>query len=206
MIPQTRLDLKETITETRRQQILQGAAQVFSEKGFHKATTKQIAQAAGVSEGTIYNYFQNKRELLFALLEMVSTQTLRSNVLDNPPADPQEFLRLLLRDRLQLLHTHGHLLAPVVAEVFTDASLRQELYDKVTKPLASLVEQHFQQHIESGQFRAVNPMIITRFLVGGLVFNMASKLSGLEPRYQEISEEMIIEEAVNLLLQGISTD
>jgi hypothetical protein len=37
---------------------------VFTEKGYHKATTKEIARAASISEGTIYNYFNNKRELL----------------------------------------------------------------------------------------------------------------------------------------------
>lgn len=45
--------------EVRRTQILRGAAQVFSEKGFYQATTKETAQAADVSEGTIYNYFKN---------------------------------------------------------------------------------------------------------------------------------------------------
>ena len=54
-------DFKGQMIEARRTQILMGAAQVFAKKGFHKATTKEIAQAAGVAEGTIYNYFKNKR-------------------------------------------------------------------------------------------------------------------------------------------------
>ena len=63
------IDFKEQMAEARRRQILMGAAQVFAEKGFHKATTKQIAKAGGVSEGTIYNYFKNKRELLVAMID-----------------------------------------------------------------------------------------------------------------------------------------
>ena len=62
-------DFKEQMAEARRTQILMGAAQVFAEKGYHKSTTKEIATAAGVSEGTIYNYFGNKRELLLAMVD-----------------------------------------------------------------------------------------------------------------------------------------
>ena len=61
------VDFKEQMAEARRMQILMGASQVFAEKGYHQATTKEIAKAAGVSEGTIYNYFANKRELLVEL-------------------------------------------------------------------------------------------------------------------------------------------
>ena len=44
----------------RRQGILEAAARVFARKGFEKATTREIAQEADVSEGTIYNYFASK--------------------------------------------------------------------------------------------------------------------------------------------------
>ncbi len=51
--PQT--DFRMQMTEVRRTQILMGAAQVFAKKGFHKASTKEIAKTARVSEGTIWD-------------------------------------------------------------------------------------------------------------------------------------------------------
>ncbi|MCK5427972.1 MAG: helix-turn-helix transcriptional regulator, partial [Anaerolineales bacterium] len=48
---------KEAITKRRKRQIIAAAREVFSQKGFSEATTAEIAQQAGVSEGTIYNYF-----------------------------------------------------------------------------------------------------------------------------------------------------
>ncbi|RME60710.1 TetR/AcrR family transcriptional regulator, partial [Candidatus Parcubacteria bacterium] len=47
MDPFPDLDPREQLVEARRKQILFGAARVFTEKGFHKATTKDIARAAG---------------------------------------------------------------------------------------------------------------------------------------------------------------
>jgi len=86
---------KEQMVEARRTQILLGAAQVFADKGFHKATTKEIAKAAGVSEGTIYNYFNTKRELLFALIDLVGAQSLKTVIEAHRQDDPHAFLTAL---------------------------------------------------------------------------------------------------------------
>ena len=50
--------------EQRREVILTAAAQVIAAKGYHGATTREIAEAADLAEGTIFNYFPTKRELL----------------------------------------------------------------------------------------------------------------------------------------------
>jgi len=47
--------------------ILQAAEKVFAEKGYHRATIKEIAKLAKVAEGTIYEYFEGKEALLFAI-------------------------------------------------------------------------------------------------------------------------------------------
>ena len=49
--------------------ILQAAAQVFSHQGFGSATTNRIAERAGVSIGTLYQYFPNKEAILYSLME-----------------------------------------------------------------------------------------------------------------------------------------
>ena len=54
-------------TDTR-ERILAAARAVMLEHGLVRATTKEIARAAGVSEGTLYNYFANKQELFHTTL------------------------------------------------------------------------------------------------------------------------------------------
>ena len=53
----------------RRQQVLDSAKEVFSKKGFHKASIADIAQKAGIARATFYLYFKNKRDLFHSLLE-----------------------------------------------------------------------------------------------------------------------------------------
>jgi AcrR family transcriptional regulator len=50
-----------------RERILHAAEQVVQAKGVGRATTKEIARAAGVSEGSIYNYFESKEALFLSV-------------------------------------------------------------------------------------------------------------------------------------------
>jgi AcrR family transcriptional regulator len=59
---------REQLREERRRQILEAALTVFSKKGFHAANVSDVAAEAGVSQGTIYWYFDSKDELLKAAL------------------------------------------------------------------------------------------------------------------------------------------
>ncbi|HUX51108.1 MAG TPA: TetR/AcrR family transcriptional regulator [Spirochaetia bacterium] len=59
---------KERRTDELKELILQAAASVFNQKGFERTTTREIARKAAISEGTIYNYFPTKRDLLMSLV------------------------------------------------------------------------------------------------------------------------------------------
>jgi TetR/AcrR family fatty acid metabolism transcriptional regulator len=52
---------------TRRESIIQAAIDVFSRKDFKTASISEIAQKAGIADGTIYQYFKSKEDLLFSI-------------------------------------------------------------------------------------------------------------------------------------------
>ncbi|GBD07402.1 Fatty acid metabolism regulator protein [bacterium HR21] len=55
--------------DIRREQLLEAAATVFARKGYHATRIAEIAHAAGVAKGTVYEYFPTKEELFYALLD-----------------------------------------------------------------------------------------------------------------------------------------
>jgi AcrR family transcriptional regulator len=59
---------REKQKEERRKQILEAALTIFSQKGFHATNVSDVAAQAGVSQGTIYWYFESKEELFTAAL------------------------------------------------------------------------------------------------------------------------------------------
>ncbi|MCL2826470.1 MAG: TetR/AcrR family transcriptional regulator [Eggerthellaceae bacterium] len=57
-----------------RDKIMRAAARMFSEKGFERVTTREIAKAIGINSATIYYYFPSKDELLKSLYEFYTTE------------------------------------------------------------------------------------------------------------------------------------
>jgi TetR/AcrR family fatty acid metabolism transcriptional regulator len=60
---------KDVVTEFRTAGILEAARKVFAKRGFNDATVDEIAAAAGVAKGTIYLYYESKRDIYFAALK-----------------------------------------------------------------------------------------------------------------------------------------
>jgi len=83
MSPRT-ADQNREIRQARQEQILQAARQVFAAQGFHNTRMSDIAQATGVSQGTLYHYFRSKDELFLAVLNVWNEQI--KNVVEQLPA------------------------------------------------------------------------------------------------------------------------
>lgn len=58
-----------TRLEQRESDIMEAATRLFADEGFHGTSTRKIAAAAGVSEGTLFHYFKTKNVLLLAILD-----------------------------------------------------------------------------------------------------------------------------------------
>lgn len=71
-------DLRSRRREATRQEILQAARIVFSEEGINEAKMENIAARAGVSVGTLYNYFDDRQALLESLFEAMHVALLEA--------------------------------------------------------------------------------------------------------------------------------
>lgn len=62
----------------RRSQLLGVAAKIFAERGYSRATTAELARAAGVTEPIIYRHFSSKKDMFIALIEQTGEDTIRT--------------------------------------------------------------------------------------------------------------------------------
>ncbi|MCH7320539.1 TetR/AcrR family transcriptional regulator [Solibacillus sp. MA9] len=69
----------------RRQQIVDAGVKLFKEKGFHRATTRELAKAAGFSIGTLYEYIRTKEDVLFLVCDNIFNEV--TKCLSQFPAD-----------------------------------------------------------------------------------------------------------------------
>ncbi|MGA6926466.1 MAG: TetR/AcrR family transcriptional regulator [Desulfosarcina sp.] len=64
----------QALVEQRRRQIIDAAVNLFIENGFHKTTTRQIAQAAGISIGSLYEYIATKEDVLYLVCDAIHAE------------------------------------------------------------------------------------------------------------------------------------
>jgi AcrR family transcriptional regulator len=76
--------------EARREQILNGAARVFSKKGYHASTVDEIAKELGLTKASIYYYVSDKSDLLYQLYKRAMTMLLESQAAIMARPDPPD--------------------------------------------------------------------------------------------------------------------
>jgi AcrR family transcriptional regulator len=92
------LGLRERNREERHRRILESAARQFRERGYDHVKIEEIAEAAGVSVGTIYNYYKNKGDVLVAIvsLEVNEVLVLGEAVVASPPKNAVKAVERLI--------------------------------------------------------------------------------------------------------------
>lgn len=134
--------LQAQLIATRRNHILDAAAQVFAEKGFHATTIKDIAKVAGVADGTLYNYFENKTALLMGILERMQEQAIQqAPPLPPPPGDLRGMLRLYLQVALQ--QQDSALFRILLSEMMVNPELRARYQQIILEPTLHMAEALF---------------------------------------------------------------
>lgn len=85
--------------EARKRQILDAAAEVFGQKGYTAATAAEIAEKAGLSPGSVFHYFGNKKELFRETLRSCSADLREAMARGNPPSDDiKTFMKMTSRN------------------------------------------------------------------------------------------------------------
>ncbi len=120
--------------------ILVAAAQVFEARGYAHGTTDRIAERAGVSVGSLYQYFPNKDAILVALAQRHMEQglALAKAMLATAPQNPgdlEPWLRRLLQALLAMHHSQPRLQHMILEGL----PLPQDLHDRMVASEAQLV-------------------------------------------------------------------
>ena len=97
-------------SEVTKNNILEKAMKIFSKQGYHGTTTKEIAIAADISEGTIFKYYHSKKNLLISgILDFMSKfghklfiKSLEEIIDEKSEASFEEILKMIIVSRKKL--------------------------------------------------------------------------------------------------------
>lgn len=192
----------------RRQQILEAALQVFSTKGFHKATNKDIAEAAGgISPGLIYWYFKDKEDLF---LSIVRERAAIFQLADHPEQlmdlPPEQGLALIGRTYLSVFRVPGNVafFRIAVGEAIRFPQIAEMFLQVIAKRFLQLVSQYLQHQVDLGRLRPHDTMIAGRSFVGMFIVNVVARELLREPEALAMPDEQIVGSVVAIFLGGLA--
>jgi TetR/AcrR family fatty acid metabolism transcriptional regulator len=197
---------QEQLIVTRRNQILDAAARVFAEKGFHPTTIKDIARAAGIADGTIYIYFPNKPALLLGIL----TRMKESVQQEVDPAqlagmDLHTFVRTYLHYPLTVFEASNfELFRVVLSEIMVNKEVREQYYQQILEPTIALAERSFQQWAEQNNVAPIHTTLMLHTISGLVLGLIVQRIMGdatLEAHWERLPDVLS-----DLLLNGIRSE
>lgn len=154
----------------RRQQILEAAKAVFTEKGFQRATTEEIAKHAELAVGTLYLYFQSKEEMYVALffesIELFRVEFERIRELPDPPDEKLRLLWDFLYRYYRDYPANYRILAFLHNKALRDA-VSPELIREINRRTGRnfhLASQIVREGMEAGLYREGNPREVVDIL------------------------------------------
>jgi TetR/AcrR family fatty acid metabolism transcriptional regulator len=151
-----------------------------------------VAREAGVSEGTIYNYFEGKDALLMAILDGLNETERRAEDFEEGMAtDFRGFFEGYLRRRMSLIWENREVFRVVLSEVLVNADLRERYLRQVVNPTMRIAEQDLRSRMGRGEVRETDAPLAARFLAGAVLGVLVLGLLGDEEigsRHEEIPD------------------
>jgi AcrR family transcriptional regulator len=195
--------------DDRRQQILAAAKRVFAQRGFHTANVDDICKAARIARGTLYQYFDNKRDVMLALMNETAARVQRilderdplrlPEGLELPVATIVAFCQRRTRELLDAVFVDEQTLRLVLR----DARGLDGAFDQVVADIDALVLRAMVRDLEAAQaarlIRPGNPHLMARYLLGGVEKMVITAILADET----IDLDAIVTAAVELQLFGI---
>ena len=166
--------------EARHSSILQAAARVFARSGFDKATTREIALEADVSEGTIYNYFDSKQEVVNALVDLVQGRFAALTAGLPSQLDGRAALIQAVRSALDLIYDEGVTIKGLVSVMWDQVGGLRGYLVPGLQGLIDVVESYIQLGIVAGRLRPCDAAAAAHMVAGMIIFPAMPYLRGLE--------------------------
>lgn len=188
---------------SKKEAVYQAAIKVIARDGFHEATIDKIAAAAGVSVGTIYNYFQNKDDILNYIFQKEYDKRRKYYLeIKKSGRHPLENLKLILSMHFAEVKENPDIYRILLRERCMPRICH---FEGITRfeGLPRFIEEILAEGIERGKIRSCNLQIVSAAVFGAIEALMSRYLIELEVLGSSDVLENASEEIINLLCCGL---
>ncbi len=188
--------------QRRRREIVSAAAEVFAEKGYAATTTREIADAADMAEGTLYNYFEGKRDILLAVAREAEGPMSRA-LLQVGTLESREAMIVLFERAFDVSEARLPFLRTLLSASWNDDSILQEYFSARLGRVYEMLKRFIADRVAAGFFRPIDPALGARVAIGMFAGLMLPIVRGVEPLPSPEERRALAEGLVDFMLDGI---
>ncbi|MFC4808347.1 TetR/AcrR family transcriptional regulator [Paenibacillus sp. GCM10023250] len=190
--------------------IVQSAIEVFAEKGYAASSTSEIAQRAGVAEGTIFRHYKTKKELLLAIVAPAMTKLLAPfvlrgfhKVLDTEYESYDQVLRAMIENRIEFLRKHRNILKIMLQEI----PFHPEMQERFQRDVLGLVLERLRKLVakfqDNGQMAELPSTTVVRLSVSAIMGYVAVRTLYGEREDAVWDDDFEREETIRFVMRGL---
>jgi len=182
-----------------REDILEAAAQVFRQKGFHGASMNDIAEATSLKKASLYHHVSSKQEILLSILDRALELLLdKISAITNQDIPADKKLRLMIRAYLQILAENMDLAAVLLFEHRALERKQHARHIPNRDKFETLWRDVIAEGVRARLFKCDNPALATRALFGAMNWT----ITWYHPD-GDLTIEQIADQYSDLLLNGL---
>jgi AcrR family transcriptional regulator len=188
---------------TTRDKILKVAQKLFARHGYDGTTTKELAEKAGIAEGTLFRHFTNKKAILVEIATQGWVELLTDLLTELSEMASYEAISQVMYKRMLRLGDNYDMMRVCFMEVQFHQDLRERIQSEVIEKMTDVAEAFFQTAMERGVYRRMNSRTIAQVFLGMFVVAGFSHETLVQPgaNPQEVKE--MAEGLADIFLNGV---
>ena len=155
--------------DSARDRIKKAAIKLFADRGFDGTTTRELAIAAGVAEGTLFRHFDNKKAILIEVATAGWIDILTDLLTELSEMGSYKAVAQVMRRRMWDFKKNADLMRVCFMEAQFHPDLRDRIQLEVIDKMTHVAEGFFQTAMDKGIYRPMNPKLVAQVFLGMFV-------------------------------------
>ncbi len=190
----------------RRQQILEVAFGLFARKGYQGATTREIADEAGVNEALLFRHFPSKENLYWTMIEELCNARGKRHrvkkILELGGTDAEVF-EAVACELLQRTEHDCRLTRLLWFTALENHELSARFFNTFVAEYFEALAGHIRKRIRQGAFRSTDPVLAARGFIGMMVYHFLIQEMFVGEPYQNLDAAQVAKRLSQIWLAGM---
>jgi AcrR family transcriptional regulator len=186
-----------------RDRILKSALRLFARQGYDGTTTKDLATAAKIAEGTLFCHFPNKKAILIEVATSGWIDILTDLLTELSEMASYKAVAQVMRRRMLKMQENNDLLRVCFIEAQSHPELNERIQTDVITKMTEVAEAFFQTAMDKGIYRQMNPKIVAQVFLGMFAIAGFSNRTIIDPQASPAMLQEIAEVLSDIFLHGV---